>query len=316
MNVGRWTLRVALTAVACAAAVAPPFAVGQAGDPYATRANPDTPVPVRHYSMDHTDPQAPPSTLHSERSLGAPEVGVGLTRVSADTLPGSPVVFVNSKHMKCTGWLYGPDIVATAGHCVSDELHHLVWSPQDFWVAGQVTETLWRGLKTDEQCSVVRVYTTQGWVQGADSQYDVGALRLSPSCGLGKARGWLGIKVQQAIESSDARLVGMMLMDMNSSSCTWSFFHRGYVRCDWDVHATPIDHGSFFSYDANTPDGTSGSALVWRPSGANDATRSTENLVIGIHAHVLPLDNGLARRAVRITQDVFDLLMTWSDSKP
>jgi glutamyl endopeptidase len=311
MTVWRWTLSAA-AAFACASAAAAPCAA-QTGDPYATRANPDAPVPGRHYSVTHTDPRAPSPTLHSEKGgpFEPPTVALAAARVNGDTLPASPIVFIHHPGMDCTGWLYGPQIVATAGHCVSDERSRQVWKPEDFWVSDQVTKALGKDPRpVGENCSVIRVYATHGWVDDdlrKSRRYDFGALRLSPGCRLGQTRGWLGIKVESDADAGDALLVSMKPTESNSNSCAdgSGSKRQTFVRCTWSVRANSADQ-DFFTYDADTGDGTSGGALV---------LKGAPNLAVGIHAHDFRQDNALARRAVRITQDVFDVLMTWHDLK-
>ena len=89
----------------------------------------------------------------------------------------------------CTGWLYAPNMVATAGHCVYDKRA----------VTNGYFDTtvmrVWPGINGSttnaKSCGVVKSYVPTSWTsgqsstQGGNEYYDYGALKLDCNIGTG-----------------------------------------------------------------------------------------------------------------------------------
>lgn len=109
-----------------------------------------------------------------------------ITPRQLSALPHRALVHISSTVATCTGWLYGPDIVLTAGHCVFNGRKwatNVVVTVLDADRAGQ--------LRT---CKRRRLYSTRGWLElegePEREQYDYGAIKLD--CTVGSEVGWIG----------------------------------------------------------------------------------------------------------------------------
>jgi glutamyl endopeptidase len=106
---------------------------------------------------------------------------------NARAFPFRAIVYVHSSLDTCSGFLYGNDIVATAGHC----LHT---APNGTWAPDvMVTAALNGADKPFGSCQAKRLYTVKGWIEGAGERYDYGAIKLDPACAPGMKTGWFGI---------------------------------------------------------------------------------------------------------------------------
>lgn len=102
---------------------------------------------------------------------------------------------------RCSGWMYGPDMVATAGHCVYDKT-----AVADGWfdITGMV---VWPGRNGSSapygSCRVVKSYASSGWTsgqtstQGGNEAFDYAALRLD--CTKGNQTGLLNYGMQPTV---------------------------------------------------------------------------------------------------------------------
>ncbi|HST47561.1 trypsin-like serine peptidase [Jatrophihabitans sp.] len=94
---------------------------------------------------------------------------------------------------RCTGWMYAPNMVATAGHCVYDKT---AVTNGTFDITGM---TVWPGRNGTStpygSCGVVASYVPAGWTSGQTSTqpgneaFDYGALKLN--CTIGNSTGLL-----------------------------------------------------------------------------------------------------------------------------
>jgi glutamyl endopeptidase len=76
----------------------------------------------------------------------------------------------------CTGWLYAPNMIATAGHCVYDKKAvtngYFDTTVMRVWpgISGSTTNA--------KSCGVVKSYVPTSWTSGQSEYYDYGALKL------------------------------------------------------------------------------------------------------------------------------------------
>lgn len=94
----------------------------------------------------------------------------------------------------CSGWLYGADMVATAGHCVYDATH-------GWFDTGAMR--VWPGINGSTatapypSCGVVKSYAPTGWTGQANEAFDYAALRLD--CTVGNQTGLLNYGLQPTV---------------------------------------------------------------------------------------------------------------------
>lgn len=91
----------------------------------------------------------------------------------------------------CTGWFYGPDVVATAGHCVHTGGSGGAWSTNV-----QVYPAYDAGAAPYGSSTAATLYSVTGWTVSGSSQYDYGVIKLNSA--LGNSTGWFGTFWQTA----------------------------------------------------------------------------------------------------------------------
>jgi glutamyl endopeptidase len=97
--------------------------------------------------------------------------------------PSRAVALVTFSAGFCSGWLIGPDTVATAGHCV--------YEPGVGWYTGHTIYPGYDGSSAPHgSCGVSWLATVNGWANSADETYDYGVIKLN--CDVGYAVGWFG----------------------------------------------------------------------------------------------------------------------------
>jgi len=110
---------------------------------------------------------------------------------STTSYPARAVALIRSDSGDCTGWLYGKDIVATAGHCVHDGGFGGSWATNVRVYPGRNGTYSPYG-----SCSAKRLYSVTGWTEDRDNKYDYGAIKLN--CSIGNTTGWFGYWWQSA----------------------------------------------------------------------------------------------------------------------
>lgn len=123
-----------------------------------------------------------PPTAPKPQGFVGPFDRQALTAKEALGFPASAVVHIESSLGECSGVLYGPNIVLTAGHCVF--ANHQ-------WATGVAVSPA----RNAQRCpfgrsGATRLFTTRGWVEGADEAFDYGAIQLNGS--IGNQTGWFG----------------------------------------------------------------------------------------------------------------------------
>ncbi|MGA8943992.1 MAG: serine protease [Thermoactinomyces sp.] len=111
------------------------------------------------------------------------------TRVKDTTAyPYRAIVHIESDIGNCTGWMIGPDTVATAGHCVYDP-------DQKQWASWARIYPGRDGNKAPYgSANAKRFYSVTGWTAQGNHNYDYGAIKLDEN--LGKQTGWFGYRWQ------------------------------------------------------------------------------------------------------------------------
>jgi glutamyl endopeptidase len=199
------------------------------------------------------------------------------------TYPYSAIVHVTSSIGGCTGWLIGPDTVATAGHCVYGG---------GSWATNVVVYPGRNGSSTPYgSCGYRTLYTVNGWVNGSSPEYDYGAIKLN--CTVGNSTGWFGYRWQSASLTGQASYISGYPGDKPYGT-QWR--SDDYVR---------ITETRRIFYANDTYGGHSGSP-VWN-GGANCSP-------CGIAIHAYGVGSNGYNGGTRITEAVFNNLTTWKNS--
>lgn len=102
--------------------------------------------------------------------------------LSTTTFPYRAIAHITSNSGGCTGWLIGPDTVATAGHCVYGVSG---WATNVRVFPGRNGSTIPFG-----SCGATRLFSVYGWTHDRNRDYDYGAIKLD--CKVGYSTGWFG----------------------------------------------------------------------------------------------------------------------------
>ena len=187
-----------------------------------------------------------------------------------------------------TGWLVGPRILVTAGHCVYLQ-NNGGWARQIEVIPGRLGSERPFGSVMAASFRSVR-----GWTQNRNRHYDYGAILLPEGRRLGEELGWFGY----AARSDDAL------------SNTWVNL-SGYPKdkptgTQW-FHAKEVAQVEerVLTYTIDTAGGQSG-APVW----IKQADGSRYGVGIHTNGHVT------GNSATRISQPVFDNIKAWKASVP
>lgn len=123
------------------------------------------------------------------------ETVIGLdTRVriqSTNLYPARATALITFNGGYCTGWFYGPNVVATAGHCVH------TGGPGGSW---RRNVRVWPGYNAGSapygSYPAKWLASVAGWTNSSNEQYDYGVVKLSTN--VGNTVGWYGIWWQTA----------------------------------------------------------------------------------------------------------------------
>lgn len=285
-----------------------PVATPRDVSPDSSRESSGPTVTVARLTVDRSDPN--PGSLPSAALPGGGAGPNDPTPAHADAFPDRAVVFVSTNiGGRCTGWLYGAGIVATAGHClngggtVSPRVDG-TWARLDrVWVAPAVVEGATGIVPAPgaEQCMAERLYSSRGWVESKDEKHDYGAIKLKPGCRLGTERGWFGFGA--TTPSVVNRRVNMMGYRKGGQHCL--DFGSALITCDWPGTARQAADGQVFYESQETNAGTSGGPIV---------PADRRSFAVGIHTampHSTTPPHSTLNHGTFITQAVFEALWAW-----
>lgn len=216
----------------------------------------------------------------------------------ATSFPASAVVQITrngSAH--CTGWMYGPDIVATAGHCVNE-------GGGGAWYSGLV---VWPGRDGSSapygSCTVRQMWSVNGWLVDGNEEYDYGALKLN--CTVGNSTGWFGYWWQSASLNGYSTLINGYPGDKPFGQ-QW--------RGDNVSRTVATSTGNQVFYSNDTFGGMSGSAVYqYRGTGSSFCTGYCS---MGIHAYGVhgSSPHSSYNHGTRITEARFNNLQAWKNA--
>lgn len=176
------------------------------------RSNPNTPVAsdgtvARAQTLDAKAPSVSRSFAGTGISAGtgaraADEGGVGVSsiigpderyRINPTTShPYRAMVLVTFSGGRCTGWMYGANVVGTAGHCVHTGGSGGAWRTNVVVYPGYNGS----GGAPYGSCTAASLHSVSGWTVDGNHEYDYGTIKLS--CSIGNTVGWLGYWWQSA----------------------------------------------------------------------------------------------------------------------
>lgn len=238
--------------------------------------------------------------LRALRPAGAKigiETVIGLdTRMRTETLtyPATATALITFDGGYCTGWFYGPNIVATAGHCVHTGGPGGSWSTNvRVWPGYNAGSAPYGSYPAKWLGSVV------GWTNHSLEQYDYGVVKLWTN--VGYAVGWYGFWWQTASLNTLPAIILGYPGDKTPALSQW-------VSVD-QVRVTQTNQ---VFYKNDTFHGMSGSA-VWqdRPPGSSGCANGPCAYAI----HTKPLHgtspHSNHNHGTRITQSVYNNLIAF-----
>jgi glutamyl endopeptidase len=203
--------------------------------------------------------------------------------------PARATVLVTLSGGRCSGWLIGPDTVATAGHCV-----HSGGPGGQFYDDIIVYPGRNGALSPYGSCTARRLYTTGGWIDTADDRYDYGAIKLN--CRIGKTTGWYGLRPTTGDLAGEPTIISGYPGDKRLTQ--WR---------STDQVRVSLSRRLFYRND--TIGGMSGSPVYNQHPGCGTCA-------IAVHAYGLygepPFSTN--NHGARITQEVFDNFVAWRNA--
>jgi glutamyl endopeptidase len=210
--------------------------------------------------------------------------------------PARAVALITFDAGYCTGWFYGPNVVATAGHCVHS-------GPGGSW---QTNVRVWPGYNAGSSpygsYPAKWVASVAGWINSGDERYDYGVVKLSSN--VGNTVGWFGSFWQTATLTGLPSTIVGYAGDKAPSKSQWLSVDLVRVTQDRQVF-----------YKNDTFGGQSGSA-VWQDRPAGSPYCANGPCTYAIHAYGL---HGSAphsdhNHGTRIVQAVFNNLVSWKNA--
>lgn len=184
-----------------------------------------------------------------------------------------------------TGWIAGPRLIITAGHCVFNDVYN-GWMKSIDIIPGRDGESEPFGrYRSESFCSMER------WTVAGDENYDIGAIILSED--LDSRLGWFsfGSYPESHLTAQMVNISGYPICVVGEEQ-----MHHSNRIC------AVTDHKLY--YDVDTEGGQSGSPIWLYPNGSNTP------VVVGVHS------NGAGRSlnansGVRITSLLADKIAEW-----
>jgi glutamyl endopeptidase len=254
----------------------------------------------------YREPEAPNQSVNSQqqkrRSLKSYR---RIHRIGTDTrfrtytnaFPARAIALITFSRGYCTGWFYGPNVVATAGHCVHSGGSGGTWRTNVRVYPGYNAGSAPYGSYPAKWLASVA-----GWTQNADERYDYGVVKLSTN--VGNTVGWFGFWWQSGSLRGLPAVIAGYPGDKSPTQSQWIGTDQVRVMQERQVF-----------YKNDTFGGQSGSA-VWHDRPAGSSFCANGPCAYAIHAYGL---HGSAphsdhNHGTRIVQAVFDNLVAWRNA--
>ena len=212
------------------------------------------------------------------------------TRVNPTTgYPARAIALVTFNGGSCTGWFISKDTVATAGHCV-----HSGGPGGDWRTNVRVYPGRNGSVSPYGSCTAKRLHSVTGWTGSSDETYDYGAIKLN--CTVGNTVGWFGFFWQAA--------------SLNGLPATVAGYPDDKGFQQWKATSTvSATQTRQVFYKNDTRPGQSGAPIYYNKTGCGQCS-------MGIHAYGVhgSSPHNANNHGTRITQSVFNNLVTWKDA--
>lgn len=217
-------------------------------------------------------------------------------RLYTTNYPARAIALITFTGGYCTGWFYGPNVVATAGHCVHAGRGGTWRTNVRVYPGYNAGSAPYGSYPAKWLASVV------GWTQNSDERYDYGVIKLSTN--VGNTVGWFGWFWQTASLTGLPSIVAGYPGDKSPTQSLWAAA---------DIVRATQERQVFYKDD--TFGGQSGSA-VWydRPSGSPGCSNGPCAYAIhayGLHGSAPHSDHN---HATRITEAVSNNLTNWRNA--
>ncbi len=237
---------------------------------------------------------------------GGPRIGIetviGLDsrmRIQSTNLyPARATALITFTGGYCTGWFYGPNVVATAGHCVH------TGGPGGSW---RTNVRVWPGYNAGSapygSYPAKWLASVVGWTNSSNEQYDYGVVKLSTN--VGNTVGWYGLWGWQVASLNNTPTVILGYPgDKSPSQSQWV-----------GVDSVRVTQANQIFYKNDTFGGMSGSA-VWHDRPAGSLYCANGPCAYAIHAYGLhgAVPHSDHNHGTRITQAVYNNLIAWRNA--
>jgi len=215
------------------------------------------------------------------------------TRSYTQNYPTRAIVYIqyNGNH-HCTGFMYAPNMVATAGHCVHTGGSGGSWYDRRLMrvFAGKDGQRSPWGV-----CRVSRMHSVVGWTQNNNFRFDYAAMRLN--CTIGNTVGWFGL-YEHASPTNQPAMIGGYPGDKPRDQ--WASTDK--IR---EFSAEMI------AYRMDTVGGHSGSP-IWHDR--EEGLAANGAYAFGIHNYGVGAFGTNANAAARLTSVRIQNYVTWRDA--
>lgn len=214
-------------------------------------------------------------------------------RVYTTDYPSRAIVFIeyNGAHL-CTGYMYSPNMIATAGHCVHTGGSSGTWYNRSLYKVypGRDKKKSPYGF-----CGVSRTHSVAGWTNSGDFNFDYGAMRLN--CTIGNTVGWFGLYTPEPL----------------NMPAIISGYPGDKPRDQWTASdKIRAVNDTMIAYRMDTVGGHSGSP-VWNDR--DEGTATTGAWAFGVHNYGVGAFGDNANSAARLTGVRITNYINWRDAQ-
>ncbi len=203
---------------------------------------------------------------------------------STTSYPYRAIAHITSSIGGCTGWLIGPNTVATAGHCVYGSSG---WATNVRVYPGRNGSYAPYG-----SCTAKWLASVYGWTNGFNRDYDYGVIKLN--CSVGNTVGWFGFRWQSASHTGSPSYISGYPGD-KAYGTQWR--SNDYVR-------STTTRRLYYAND--TAGGMSGSPVWDNNAGCYPC---------GVAIHAYGVDGTGYNGGTRIVEPVFNNLLAWRNAQ-
>jgi len=185
-----------------------------------------------------------------------------------------------------TGWIAGPRLIVTAGHCLYHEGILGGWASEVQVLPGHIDGTV------GEVYQAVRMETSLEWLYRGDENFDIGAIFLEEDISFEHGAFAVGTYPDKFFQDRLVNISG------------YPFTRYGDIQLHHENRINNVTRTKLY-YDVDTEGGQSGSP-IWIYE--NDDLENP--IVVGVHAHGAG-SSEVGNSGVRITPQIHQLIAKW-----